>query len=1029
MADVNNILTCTPFSANSTNIFPIANSTTGGQLLTEYNLKSRESVGTNSAITYPCGLSYAHGESDFALAAVDGNSSQIKVNAGRAVVDGHFIESLAPVYVDIAALNSNAAEQDMDTTLTGKFYVGLRIIYSTDTTMWGAILPEHQLDGSVTVWTSDGTTVASDYFAGVQLVIGHNLITPVDSPTDRNNVNCHLILGWFNYKSGKVIQVTQNPNKLSMYDSSRIYDLRNALNNEGVLIKPTVDPNMLYVYSPKTENGDVPGWCKAASALMIWDKEDNLETNKVPIADYTPIGTAGEAEFKQFTNGVGLVVPHKPVDGTCTWKDKVYALPNANYATGAAGVVTKAYTDKIKAIGKDISYIKQSGVINGKFRMLYDTMNWSTTNSSQRDNLPAVIPTGWQIGDYVLVRNDYTVADSSGVATMYVIEGGLVTELKDGSATKPTTSTTTYHGNLSTTGPYTMSGNVTIPAHDVTVSSDSQAVSFSPFNTSISSGTLSLRESGSSTSGTTYDIGSSATSALYGEATATLQNTQVHIGNQTNNSLSGNITLNDTVVSLKVPTVEPAELMTLNIALSVIDPYPTPAEVLTKANEEASSPLAGRLGDYVKVVITWTDDETTETRYYEVKTIGTITWSAPIQLSAPLQIATESLIGGFYNIDPSSVDSLGQGYVYADDDGHLRIADFDILAGRTLAYALNYDWRSSSGLDRETLQQELDDYINNRVAFPINATDPGLYSLSSSYVINIVINLSLADDTGDTPLYIHNIDSRFNTAIHITFTGTVGENTKICILDCPRVIIDSESTPDEILSKIYVKRCGLYYDANLLDQISIGSPFEIDNTGANIQLWTLDPNLSIADNVVTYLGSPTAYSIESEVIGTDAIATDVHINYYVQGIAFDTSCNIIGMTMAIADNINVGNMNSGTSDVTYLFGTAFTLPQTPAFNIPETKFIRSIRIDGTYMSMYNIQGTTDYVVKTNNICIYTGSYDALNSVVANGQLVFKSDVSRLPMSGDLAGSSPIDATDNGAWHIICGGTYKGSSGV
>ena len=38
------------FSVGTTNIFPIANSTAGGQLLTEYNLRSRESVNTNQSV-------------------------------------------------------------------------------------------------------------------------------------------------------------------------------------------------------------------------------------------------------------------------------------------------------------------------------------------------------------------------------------------------------------------------------------------------------------------------------------------------------------------------------------------------------------------------------------------------------------------------------------------------------------------------------------------------------------------------------------------------------------------------------------------------------------------------------------------------------------------------------------------------------------------------------------------------------------------------------------------------------------------
>ena len=53
----------TSFPVNTTNIFPCANTTKGGQLMTEFNLRSRESVGVDESIQYMSGLSYVHGES------------------------------------------------------------------------------------------------------------------------------------------------------------------------------------------------------------------------------------------------------------------------------------------------------------------------------------------------------------------------------------------------------------------------------------------------------------------------------------------------------------------------------------------------------------------------------------------------------------------------------------------------------------------------------------------------------------------------------------------------------------------------------------------------------------------------------------------------------------------------------------------------------------------------------------------------------------------------------------------------------
>ena len=137
------------FAVASTNIFPLVNSTKGGQLVTEYNLRSREMVGTDPDITYEVGPSYTHGQSDFAVSllsdmeapeysdketysigqyvtynsvtyvcidaivkpepfdsanwiVVSSASSILQIAPGRAVINGHYVETLAPMIVDLA---------------------------------------------------------------------------------------------------------------------------------------------------------------------------------------------------------------------------------------------------------------------------------------------------------------------------------------------------------------------------------------------------------------------------------------------------------------------------------------------------------------------------------------------------------------------------------------------------------------------------------------------------------------------------------------------------------------------------------------------------------------------------------------------------------------------------------------------------------------------------------------------------------------------------------------------------------------
>ena len=55
------------FSVATTNLFPATNTTTGGQLITEYNMRCRESVEGPESIEYMQGLRFVHSEKDFAL--------------------------------------------------------------------------------------------------------------------------------------------------------------------------------------------------------------------------------------------------------------------------------------------------------------------------------------------------------------------------------------------------------------------------------------------------------------------------------------------------------------------------------------------------------------------------------------------------------------------------------------------------------------------------------------------------------------------------------------------------------------------------------------------------------------------------------------------------------------------------------------------------------------------------------------------------------------------------------------------------
>ena len=130
------------FPVGATNIFPLANSTVGGQLLTEYNLKSRESVATDPEISYFCGPSYKHSESDFQVTASENDpTGTIVISSGRGLVNGHYVELMNDIEISMVELKAklDAAGQSM---YSGDLCVGIRAVYSTETTLAGSMLPE-----------------------------------------------------------------------------------------------------------------------------------------------------------------------------------------------------------------------------------------------------------------------------------------------------------------------------------------------------------------------------------------------------------------------------------------------------------------------------------------------------------------------------------------------------------------------------------------------------------------------------------------------------------------------------------------------------------------------------------------------------------------------------------------------------------------------------------------------------------------------------------------------------------------------
>ena len=401
------------FNANSTNLWPVANDTKNGQLMTEWNLKSRETVGTNETIQDMCGPSYVHSERDFEVGVLtDGagqisSSSTLQIAEGWGIVDGVFIQSLVPVTVDLLEINAQAQLEGLP-PLKGRLSVGLRAMYATESTVAG------------TLRTYD----SNEIYEGIQLVIlpQDEFKLPIDVPTQQDQVTAHLKLADFNFVNGSVSSIIQNyPAKVQNVSAERVGNIEKLLSDIYVT-KTGLDPRKLYSFAGKgtDDTTRMDTWCDSTGALMVWDAN--------PQAVDGVASSYKEATFGTQTDGkTVLIMPHQNVDGMTNtageyqhYADKKLELPLANYSQGTPGTVDRNYTNHIKDVQEQINniYRMPAGRQVGFIDILNDRSELPTLNNN------------WKVGDYILVRQDNTMSENyTGTqppSTMYVVLPGII---------------------------------------------------------------------------------------------------------------------------------------------------------------------------------------------------------------------------------------------------------------------------------------------------------------------------------------------------------------------------------------------------------------------------------------------------------------------------------------------------------------------------------------------------------------------------------------------------------------------------
>lgn len=954
------------FPTQSTNIFPIANSKLGGQLLTEFNLKSRESVATDSSVKYVIGQSFVHSLEDFQISPIVG-STMIQIAPGRGVIDGHFIELLTPITIDMTEVNANRSE-----ALSGTLFVGLRILYSTSATMMGSIQVEGTLEGD------DDTGV----YNGIQVVIGPRsaLKTPSDTPTNKSAVTVHLILGSFNYNHGNGYlepdSVENSTDKIKNIDASRLFNLEEALVNKYVTKPTTGDPSGLYGFASRrtseTDPAPVFGLERLDNCLFEW-RNMNTDLPEEGLVDTDPAGEDRErgragAKFVANEAEMYLDVPAKQgyvvVDGVQKFRRNLKVpLPEADYVSGTYGVVGPLYTKNIKEINSRLNGIYTS--IKGKQRGYVDVL-------VDREDLP-VITNMFRVGDYILVREDQTPSgvisfEGTGYpSTLYPVLPGVVK-----SATYLCVNKVTDGVNIVDVIDGTCIGTV--------VSSLQKA----PFILDNTDNRLKKFEGEFDEEGhPVYDSNNNITESDIYEFLG-LGNSEFRGEPMISEDLRDEEAIDSAKQAqdnARAAVIGAYITYTMKYAAYVSNPTAAKKQAMESARSafydakrvlyEATTQYYSLLGikDYFIYRIEDTNEDTgvtTSTEYiFAVQEAGPYAYGGPIWISGPTYPATEESVGGFLSIDPTV---LGKGYVHIDDENHLVLNDFSMLMGDILALQLAQGVAIPSGLSADVVQSELDNYVNNRVAFPNYEVLNQIISSSAidkdggipSYKIEIHLSLPHADAGQDVTINLHNVDSRFGTYIHLYIEGDADSHTTLNISDCEKIRIDSNisGTPT-----INLNNCCLYYDYSVLDKI---------NWIYGLSLWyerfsASDPRIHV--DGMTVCSDVKVRSDSDENVGrkynndTGSVeADDLYYGYNVESITFSRYGEIIGAGINIVNSTTTNLLGTRTDPDEGFLYKEFVLPQNNTdLQYPVSKVKNVIRIDGSFTTIYKPAQTSKHI--------------------------------------------------------------------
>lgn len=1092
------------FPVISTNIFPLANTTTGTQLLTEYNMRSRELVTSDPQIEYDSWQSYTHDLYDFEISAFADEAGAItpyvlNISRGQGIINGHYIESLIDVQIDLVEANAELAQRDQ-AQLTGRLAVGLRAYYATQSTMAGSMKAEDD----------------DMYYQGVQVVIlpKSELRLPKDVPTDETQVNCHLLLGDFLYQNGVISDVNQNKDKIKYISGDRLSSL-DGLISDQFITKTGMDPQKFYVFGGYGASKDRDTWCDATDSLINWtdaitlqetpdamvgttakfdtivDPEvsynytiqsggtgykinDIVATNisgvfvRVTIVNEDTGAIVGvtasnaggpnssdgtgavilavQSSAKSYNTKVALYLPHKQLDdykdehgNTMYYPTKTLPLPLADYATNSAGTVDATYTKNIKAIAEKIADVYH---LTGGKQLMY------IEHLSVGDPLPTINAQAWKIGDYILVGQDDNVATSTGSrapSTIYAIVPGYVKSYQ-------------YVGRGQVDGiqphyneHHVQDGWETSPDYENDIPEGLNGVALEEVQVNYSGQPLRITED---TGDEWHYIPSeivepSDTVWTSDNPDGPIQGTSDFRGatagrDAVGESYGPDYFINTVKYNINITT---SRKFTYSISTpgsnyqvgDKVKVYGYDDQYVTVKRVYTDGSTTGCIGEVIEwdgqeqsphgsgAKITATKVQYSESHsfreYYKVYSNSKkFTWSDAVIVSNEFGLAQTTTIGGFLNVDDTVTDG---GYVTRDDNGHLRLIDYTLLRSGTLAYQLGEDVNFPSNMELDELQSYLDEYVNDRVAFP-NATQ---LQSDRPNVININIplveyNADIANISERTPIIIRDIDSRFNTSVHITFTGSgITSNTLIYILDCEKVRITVD-TNNDCYPEIQVFRSGLYYDPALFNYIKT---YKADSTSPgmqNITLWyeqfeSTDPNLTVNDMTVSDLTASIQPS-EYTKWNADLAPNDNHYYVALRSITFSGYGEIIGCEVIMADGSD--KIYSGK----HVIVKDFVLPQGSGLQYPEKCLMYELKIVGSFTSGYYDAISNIWMISVVNFSASVDNYSQTSSNLGAGTIAFIADTQAIDAGlDDSYKEGGVKPWTFGSYNVFKGGYVIG----